>query len=126
MITKKLKPDDGSGSGGGIKTANSRNSSMYNLHMADFVISLTRTGTGNNPNERYVKILKNRYDGITGKADPKTTIKMCSRMIALSVFGDTSLKLFRVELEEAIKKTIMEKIGDAHDPFQRESTGDGS
>ena len=50
-------------------------------------------------------------------------------MIALSIFGDTTLKLFRVELEEeikkTIKKTIMEKIGDSHDPFHRESTGDG-
>lgn len=101
-----------------------KNSLLHNMFMADFVISLTRTQE--NPNERFVKVLKNRYDGTTGKADPQQTIDCCCRMIAMSVFGDTSLKLFRVELEEEIKKTIMNKIGDAHDPFRTESTGDGT
>jgi hypothetical protein len=94
------------------------------MYMADFVMSLTREQ--DNPKERFVKILKNRHSLKTGKADPETTVDLCSRMIAFSVFGDTSLKLFRVELEEAIKKTILERIGDVYDPFQRKSGGDGS
>ena len=47
-------------------------------------------------------------------------------MIGMYIFGDTSLKVFRVELEELIKETIMKKLGDSHDPFQRESRGDGT
>lgn len=120
----KMKPDDGLGSGGGFGVSNRKNSFLQNMHMADFVISLTRDR--DKPEERFVKILKNRHTGSTGRADPETTIELCVRMIAMSIFGDTSLKLFRVDLEEAIKQTILEKIGDAHDPFQRESTGDGS
>ena len=92
------------------------------LYMADFMIALTRDV--DDPKERFVKVLKNKR-GETGRADPKLTIELCSHMIAMSVFGDT-LKLFRVELEEAIKQTIMEKIGDAHDPFHRKIAGDGS
>ena len=106
------------------KISDKQNSLNHNMYMADFVISLTRTQE--KPNERYVKVLKNRHSTFTGKADPKQTIDFCCRMIAMSVFGDTSLKLFRVDLEEAIKETIMNKIGDAHDPFHRKSTGDGS
>ena len=47
-------------------------------------------------------------------------------MIAMSIFGDTSLKLFRTELEELIKETIVKKLGDSHDPFQRKSGGHGT
>jgi hypothetical protein len=121
ILENKYKPDDGSGSGG---SSPRKQSHLENLYMADFMIALTRDKE--KPEERYVKILKNRYNGQTGRADPLTTIDCCSRMIAMSIFGDTSLKLFRVDLEEAIKKTILEKIGDAHDPFHRESGGDGT
>jgi len=102
---------------------NRQNSYRDSLFMADFMIALTRDR--NNPKERFVKILKNRYTGETGRADPKLTIELCARMIAMSVFGET-LKLFRIELEEAIKETIMKKIGDSHDPFRTKSTGDGT
>jgi hypothetical protein len=90
--------------------------------MSDFTIALTRDR--DNPKERFVQVLKNRQ-GKTGRADPKLTIELCAFMITMSVFGDT-LKVFRVELEEAIKETIMKKIGDSHDPFRTKSTGDGT
>jgi hypothetical protein len=116
----EMHDDGGGGSTGFTKP---RNSHLENLYMADYMIALTRDR--DNPKERYVKILKNKQTGKTGRADPKLTIELCSHMIAMSIFGDT-LKLFRVELEEAIKETIMNKLGDAHDPFRRKSTGDGT
>lgn len=112
------------GSGGSTGFTRPRNSHLENLYMADYMIALTRDR--DNPKERYVKILKNKQTGKTGRADPKLTIELCSHMIAMSIFGDTSLKLFRAELEELIKETIMNKLGDAHDPFRRKSTGDGT
>jgi hypothetical protein len=123
LIQSKVSGDFGIGGGGRSLIKDREETVMYNMHMADFVMALTRTE--NNPKERFIKILKNRHDGKTGKVDPLTTINICAKMISLSIFGDR-LKLFRVELEEAIKQTILEKIGDAHDPFRRESTGDGS
>ena len=116
-----FKPDDGSGSGG-KPLVDKRNSFLQNMYLADFAITLTRDPDDHSTKQ--VRVIKNRY-GKRGKADPETTINLCSKMIAMSVFGDT-LKLFRVDLEEAIKKTILEKIGDAHDPFRRESGGDGT
>jgi hypothetical protein len=101
-----------------------KTSHLENMYMADYVISLTRTRK--NPKERFVKVLKNRNSGKTGKADPKLTIELSCHMIAMSVFGDTAMKVFRVELEELIKETIMKKLGDSHDPFQRKSRGDGT
>jgi hypothetical protein len=93
-----------------------RETLMTNMYMSDYVISLTRTQE--NPKDRFVKVLKNRNSGKTGRADPQLTIELCCHMIAMSVFGDTSMKLFRTELEELIKQTIMKKLGDSHDPFQ--------
>ena len=122
MRTPRRKPDDGSRGGGGGFQVNPKNSLLGNMHLADFAIALTRDP--DDRSTRQVRILKNRY-GNRGKGDPETTINLCCRMISMSVFGDT-LKLFRVDLEEAIKKTILEKIGDAHDPFRRESGGDGA
>jgi len=101
-----------------------RTSLTTEMYQADYVISLTRTR--GNPNERFVKVLKNRNSGKTGRADPQLTIELCCHMISMSVFGDTSMKLFRVELEELIKETIIKKLGDSHDPFQRKSRGDGT
>ena len=103
------------------KKRTSLNTEMY---MADYVISLTRLQE--NPKERFVKVLKNRNSGKTGRADPQLTIELCCHMIAMSIFGDTSLKLFRTELEELIKETIVKKLGDSHDPFQRKSGGHGT
>ena len=94
------------------------------MYMADYVVSLTRTKE--NPKDRFVKVLKNRHSEKTGRADPQLTIELCCHMIAMSVFGDTSLKVFRTELEELIKETIMKKLGDSHDPFQRKSGGHGT
>jgi len=104
-------------------TVDKRNSPIQMMYSADMVIAITREK--DEPKKRIVKILKNRY-GPHGNVTPQTTINVCCRMIAMSIFGDKSLKLFRVELEELIKETIMKKIGDTHDPFQRESTGDGT
>ena len=123
MIKTFFKPDDGMG--GGI--TNKKNSYHNTLFMADFMIALTRDT--DSPKERYIKVIKNR-SGANGKATPEMTVDLSSRMIAMSIFGDTSLKLFRVDLEESIKEaiteTIMNKLGDAHDPFRTKSTGDGS
>ena len=94
------------------------------MYQADYVVSLTRTIE--NPKDRFVKVLKNRNSGKTGRADPQLTIELCCHMIAMSIFGDTSLKLFRTELEELIKETIVKKLGDSHDPFQRKSGGHGT
>lgn len=60
------------------------------------------------------------------EANIQETINICCKMIALSVFGNTSLKLFRIELEKTIKETITKKLGENYDPFQRKSTGDGT
>jgi len=119
-MIKKFKPADGL-CGGFI--INKQNSYHKTLYMADLMIALIRDTE--NSEERYVKVIKNR-NGKNGKADPQQTIELCSRLIAMSIFGDTSLKLFRLELEEEIKKTIMKKIGDAHDPFHRKSSEHGS
>lgn len=104
-------------------TVDKKRSPIQMMHGADIVIAITREI--DEPKKRIVKILKNRY-GPYGNVTLQTTINVCCRMIAMSIFGDKSLKLFRVELEELIKETIMKKIGDTHDPFQRESTGDGT
>jgi len=95
--------------------ANRNDTLRMNMYMSDYVIALTRTRE--KPNERFVKVLKNRNSGKTGRADPQLTIDLCCHMITMSIFGDTSMKLFRVELEELIKETIIKKLGDAHDPF---------
>jgi len=95
---------------------------MAELFAADLMVCITRDPTDSN--QRFVKVLKNRYTGQHGKVDPNIVIDTCSNMIATSIFGNR-LKLFKVELEEAIKKTIMEKIGDAHDPFHRQSSRNG-
>jgi hypothetical protein len=121
-IHAKAEIYSGGGGSGGFAKPNS--SYHQNLYMADYMIALTRER--DNPKERFVKIIKNKRTGKTGRADPKLTIELCSHMIAMSIFGDTSLKLFRVELEELIKETIINKLGDAHDPFRRKSTGDGT
>ena len=110
MITSKYKVDK-------------RKSPIQMMHSADICIAITREI--DQPKKRVVKILKNRY-GPRGNVTVQTTINVCCRMIAMSIFGDSPLKVFRVELEELIKETIMKKIGDTHDPFQRESTGDGT
>jgi len=70
--------------------------------------------------EKYVDILSFQLGQIDHdhKANIEETINICCKMIALSVFGKTSLKLFRVELEELIKKTITKKLGEKYDPFQ--------
>jgi hypothetical protein len=96
-------------------TVNKKTSPIRMMHSADMVIAITREI--DEPKKRIVKILKNRY-GPHGNVTLQTTINVCCRMIAMSIFGGKSLKLFRVELEELIKETIMKKIGDIHDPFQ--------
>lgn len=111
------------GGGGSTEYKKPQNSYRHDLYQADYMIALTRDI--DNPKERYVKVLKNKRSEKHGRADPKLTIELCSHMISMSVFGDR-LKLFRIELEEAIKETIMKKIGDAHDPFRTKSTGDGT
>ena len=120
-ISKYFKPDEGGG-GGMIKPFNKKNSYRNNIYMSDIVMAITRDDEI--PQQKYIKVLKNRY-GNTGRADPQQTIELCALMISMSVFGN-KLKMFRVELEEAIKETIMKKIGGVHDPFRTESTGDGT
>lgn len=107
-----------------IKINRKRTSALNMMAAADIVIALTRD-LNSKDHKKYVHVIKNRHDGNCGKADPEKTINVCCRMIADSIFGD-KLKLFRVELEKEIKKTIMKKIGDAHDPFRRTGSGDGS
>jgi len=60
-------------------------------------------------------------------SDDLPTKMMALEHLCINNYSDLNLLLKQqLELEEEIKKTIMKKIGDAHDPFHRKSSEHGS
>lgn len=66
--------------------------------------------------EKSVMVMKDT-DGFKYIPTPKKIITIFCEMLGISIFGNNSLKMFRIELEELIKKTIRKQIGEKYDPF---------